>query len=76
MIITIDDFKRGLKPEQLAALRENLNMEAAARAIREAGIASYDAPDVEIAAGMREYAQIAARIQRKAEQQQIEVSHV
>jgi len=75
MIITIDDLKRGLTPEQRAALRQNLNVEAAARAIHEAGITAFDAPHAEIAAGMQDYVQIVARIRRKAANLQIEVIH-
>jgi len=74
MIITIDDLKRGLTPEQRAALRQNLNVEAAARAIHEAGITAFDAPDAEIAAGMRDYARRVTRHQRQTAQR-IEVIH-
>ena len=69
MIITIKDLEQGLTPEQRAALRQNLNMSAAAKAIHEAGITAFDAPHAEIAAGMQEYVQIVARIRRKANQQ-------
>lgn len=73
MIITAKDLQQGLTPEQRAALRQNLDMEAAAKIIHEAGLTAFDAPHAEIAAGMQDYVQIIARIRRKAANQQIEV---
>lgn len=74
MIITITDLKNGLTPEQRDALRQNLNIEAAAKAVYEAGIVAFDAPHAEIAAGMQEYCQIVARIRSKAAQK-VQVIH-